>query len=249
MTDPSDGRAGRRLLLETSGLGSGYYPLQVLSDITLQVFENEAVVLLGANGAGKTTLLRTIVSILPLMSGEIFIRSTKASHLRTDQKVRLGVAFMSEQGIFPDLTIDENLSMGGYTLPAGEVRARRREMYDLFPPLAQRKRDPGGSLSGGQRKMLGFAKALMQRPSLLLLDEPSAGLSPRIVTEMIQSLKRFHERGLALLIAEQNIQFLDVAERGYVLDDGRIIAGGTVDELRENDVVRRAYFGIDEDAV
>jgi branched-chain amino acid transport system ATP-binding protein len=246
MSEAEKGRGEGEPLLETKGLGSGYHPLQVLWDVSLQVFDNEAVVLLGANGAGKTTLLKTLVSILPLMAGEIRFRSADVSHLRTDQKVRRGIAFMSEQGIFPDLSVDANLRMGGYTVPASDVRARRREMYELFPDLASRKREPGGSLSGGQRKMLGFAKALIQRPSLLLLDEPSAGLSPRLVTEIIQSLERFHERGLALLIAEQNIQFLDVAERGYVLDDGRIIASGTVDELRENDVVRRAYFGIED---
>jgi branched-chain amino acid transport system ATP-binding protein len=239
----------RSVILETKNLGSGYYPLQVLSDVNLRVFDKEAVVLLGANGAGKTTLLRTIVSILPLMSGEIFIGATNATRMRTDQKVRLGLAFMSEKGIFPDLSIDGNLRMGGYTLTSRELRARRQEMYELFPSLAGRKREPGGSLSGGQRKMLGFAKALMQRPTLLLLDEPSAGLAPRIVTDMIESLKELHERGLSLLIAEQNTQFLNIAERGYVLDDGRIIANGTVDELRDNDVVRRAYFGIDQEGL
>lgn len=235
-----------RLLLETKGLCSGYHPLQVLSHVNLQVFEHEAVVLLGANGAGKTTLLRTIVSTLPLMSGKIFIRSTDVSRLRTDQKVALGVAFMSEQGIFTELTVDENLRMGGYTLAASDVRTRRREMYELFPPLADRKRALGGSLSGGQRKMLGFAKALMQRPSLLLLDEPSAGLSPRYVTEIVKSLKAFHERGLAVLVAEQNSRFMEVAERGYVLDDGHIVAEGTVDELRANNIVHRTYFGIEK---
>lgn len=235
--------SNRNLILETRGLASGYPPTQILRDINLVVSEGESVVLLGANGAGKTTLLRAVMSLLPLMAGDIRVAGVDAVRLRADQKVRLGMAFMSETAIFSDLTVDENLQMGGYMLPPGRVRERKRDMYETFREIANRRNDLGGSLSGGQRKILGFAKALMQEPALLLLDEPSSGLAPKYVTDMIQVLKQFHGSGLALLIAEQNIQFLEVAERGYVLDDGRILASGTVDELRSNDVVRRAYFG------
>lgn len=243
-TDRKEGERGR--LLGVRGVCAGYGSLQVLFNIDLKVLEGEAVVLLGANGAGKTTLLKALISILPLSKGEIYIRTENASRLRTDQKVRLGVAFMSEQGIFLDLTIEENLRLGGYGLPSRVMSARKGEMYELFPTLAERKQERGASLSGGQRKMLGFAKALMQRPALLLLDEPSAGLSPRIVDEMIASLNIFHERGVALLVAEQNIQFMEVATRGYVLDGGRIVASGTIAELRKNDIVHRTYFGLDD---
>lgn len=233
------------VVLQVQGLASGYPPLRVLSEIDLVVCKGEAVVLLGANGAGKTTLLRSIMSLLPLMAGQVLLNGVDTSNARPDQKVRLGMAFMSETAIFADLTIDENLRMGGYMLPSSKVRPRKEELYQAFPDLAQRKRSLGGSLSGGQRKMLGFAKALMQEPALLLLDEPSSGLSPKYVTGMIDVLKSFHEQGLALLIAEQNVAFLDVAERGYVLDGGCIVDSGAVAALRDNNVVRRAYFGTD----
>lgn len=247
MTNVDESPSKRQRLLEGKNIAAGYNGLQILFDVNIMIRERESVVLLGSNGAGKTTLMKALVSILPLIRGEIYIRAINASRLRTDQKVRLGVAFMSEQGIFPDLTVDENLRLGGYGLAGRENATRRGEMFELFPVLAERKQERGGSLSGGQRKMLGFAKALMQRPELLLLDEPSAGLSPRIVDEMIQSLRIFHERGVALFVAEQNIQFMDVAERGYVLDGGRIVASGTVSELRNNDVVHRTYFGLEDE--
>lgn len=235
---------GSNLLL-AKGLSSGYGGMQVLTNVDLQVSRGEMVVLLGANGSGKTTLLKALMSLIPLYGGTITFRGRDVTKLRTDQKARLGLAYMSEFAVFPDLSIDENLSMGGYRLSKMLVKERKQELYAAFPMLSGRKNHLATSLSGGQRKMLGFAKALMFRPELLLLDEPSAGLAPRIVTEMIEMMRLFHEReGVTMLIAEQNILFMNAASRGYVLENGRVVAKGTVQELERNDLVRQAYLGI-----
>jgi branched-chain amino acid transport system ATP-binding protein len=232
-------------LLIAKGVTSGYGGMQVLTDVDLQVFRGEIIVLLGANGSGKTTLLKALMSLIPLYRGMIAFRGRDVTKLRTDQKARLGLAYMSEFAVFPDLSIDENLSMGGYRLSKTLVKERKQELYAAFPVLSERKSHLATSLSGGQRKMLGFAKALMFRPELLLLDEPSAGLAPRIVTEMIEMMRLFHEReGVTMLIAEQNILFMSAASRGYVLENGRVVAKGTVQELERNDLVKQAYLGI-----
>ncbi len=233
-----------RPLLDISNLTSGYGGLQVLWGVELQVRTNESVVLVGANGAGKTTLLKTLMGLIEPWDGRIVFNRRDVTHLRTDVKVQCGIAFMSDMSGFPDLTIDENLRVGGQLLPKSELRLSIDEVYSAFPVLAERRRSLAGSLSGGQRKMLGIAKALAGRPQLLVMDEPSSGLSPLFVKEVVRTLMRLREKELALLVAEQNIKFLDLADRVYTLDHGRIGFSGSVAAMHKNDALQRAYFGL-----
>ncbi len=233
-----------RLLLEVAGIAAGYRRLQVLWDVGLLIHEHESVVLLGANGAGKTTLLKAIMSLVEVWAGRIDFAGEDITRLRTDQRVRRGIVFMSEASGFPGLTVEENILIGAQFLPQSRARERIDELYAVFPALAERRRALAGSLSGGQRKMLGIAKALVGDPRLLIMDEPSAGLSPRYVKEVIGVLAQFRERKLALLIAEQNVKFLVLADRVYTLDNGQIGFAGTVAAMQENDALRRAYFGL-----
>jgi branched-chain amino acid transport system ATP-binding protein len=201
-------------------------------------------VLLGANGAGKTTLLKAIMSLIEVWAGHIDFAGEDITRLRTDQRVRRGIVFMSETSGFAGLTIEENILIGAQFLPKRRARERIDELYAVFPALAERRRARAGSLSGGQRKMLGIAKALVGDPRLLVMDEPSAGLSPLYVKEVIALLARFREKQLALLIAEQNVKFLALADRVYTLDNGRVGFAGTVSAMQGNDALRRAYFGL-----
>ena len=233
-----------RPLLEVAGIAAGYRRLQVLWDVGLVIHEHESVVLLGANGAGKTTLLKAIMSLVEVSAGRIDFAGEDITRLRTDQRVRRGIVFMSEASGFPGLTIEENILIGAQFLPKHRACQRIDELYAVFPALAERRRALAGSLSGGQRKMLGIAKALVGNPRLVIMDEPSAGLSPRYVKEVIGVLAQFRERNLALLIAEQNVKFLVLADRVYTLDNGRIGFAGTVAAMQKNDALRRAYFGL-----
>jgi branched-chain amino acid transport system ATP-binding protein len=233
-----------RPLLEVAGVTAGYRRLQVLWGIDLVVHERETVVLLGANGAGKTALLKTIMRLNEAWQGRISFAGEDITGLRTDQRVRRGMVFMSETAGFPGLGVEENMLIGAQFLPRHRARERIDELYAIFPALAERRRAPAGSLSGGQRKMLGIAKALVGDPRLLVMDEPSSGLSPRYVKEVTAVLAKFRARELALLIAEQNVTFLSLADRVYTLDGGRIGFSGTVSAMQENDALRRAYFGL-----
>ena len=233
-----------RPLLEVAGIAAGYRRLQVLWNVDLRIHEHESVVLLGANGAGKTTLLKAIMSLVEVWAGRIDFAGEDITRLRTDQRVRRGIVFMSEASGFPGLTVEENILIGAQFLPKHRARERMDELYAVFPALAERRRAPAGSLSGGQRKMLGIAKALVGNPRLLIMDEPSAGLSPRFVKEVIGVLAQFREKQLALLIAEQNVKFLVLADRVYTLDNGQIGFAGTVAAMQDNDALRRAYFGL-----
>jgi branched-chain amino acid transport system ATP-binding protein len=233
-----------RPLLEVAGVTAGYRRLQVLWGVDLAVHEHETVVLLGANGAGKTTLLKAIMRLVDSWAGHIAFAGEDVTGLRTDQRVRRGIAFMSETSGFPGLTIEENVLIGAQFLPRHRARERIDALYAVFPALAERRRALAGSLSGGQRKMLGIAKALVGDPRLLVMDEPSAGLSPLYVKEVIAVLGQFHGQHLALLIAEQNVKFLALADRVYTLDNGQIGFSGTVAAMQENDALRRAYFGL-----
>ena len=231
-------------LLTVAGVTAGYRRMQVLWGVDLTVNENETVVLLGSNGAGKTTLLKTIMRLVEPWAGRVDFAGEDITRLRTDQRVQRGIVFMSESSGFPGLTIEENILIGAQFIPKQQARARMAELYGIFPALAERRRAAAGSLSGGQRKMLGVAKALAGNPRLLVMDEPSAGLSPRYVKEVIGVLAQFRSNALALLIAEQNVKFLALADRVYTLDNGRIGFSGTVAAMQENNALRRAYFGL-----
>lgn len=231
-------------LLALDGVQSGYGPMQVLWGIDLVVNQGETVILLGANSAGKTTLLRTIIGLLPCTQGSIVLDGEPIQALAPDQRIRRGIAFMSELGVFPSLSIEENIRLGGYFLSAAEVRRRGARLYELFPALAERRREPASSLSGGQRKMLGIAKVLVSEPKLLLMDEPSSGLAPVFVKQVVEVLRTAITGGMTLLIAEQNVAFLALADRGYLIDGGRVRLSGTRAELEASDAVREAYFGL-----
>lgn len=233
-------------LLRAEGIESGYGKVQVLWGAGLTVRPAESVVLLGANGAGKTTLLKVLVGLMPAWHGSVQLDGTDITALRTDRRVRLGLAYMSELGVFPGLSIEENLRIGGQFVDRATLRTRIEELFGVFPDLANRKRALAGSLSGGQRKMLGIAKALAAGPKLLVMDEPSAGLSPLFVQQVIAVLEKFRagETGLSMLIAEQNVAFLDLADRVYTLEGGRIRFEGTVEQLHADDALHRAYFGL-----
>jgi len=239
-------------LLRANGLTSGYGKVQVLWGVDLDVATQQTVVLLGPNGAGKTTLLKVLLGLMPAWQGQVRLGAEDITRLRTDHRVRRGVAYMSELGVFAGLTIEENIRIGGQFASPAALRVRMAELYSVFPDLAERKRTLAGSLSGGQRKMLGIAKALASAPRLLVMDEPSAGLSPLFVDQVIAVLRRFRTDagsagatgGLSLLIAEQNVAFLDLADLVFTLEGGRIGFRGTVEALHADDALRRAYFGL-----
>lgn len=231
-------------LLALKGVESGYGPMQILWGIDLDVNEGETVILLGANSAGKTTLLRTIIGLLPCTGGSIVFDGAPIHALPPDQRIRRGIAFMSELGVFPSLSIEENIRLGGYFLSSAEVRRRSTRLYELFPALADKRRDHASSLSGGQRKMLGIAKVLVSEPKLLLMDEPSSGLAPVFVKQVIEVLQTAITGGMTLLIAEQNVAFLELADRGFLIDGGQVKLSGTRAELEASDAVHEAYFGL-----
>ena len=231
-------------LLELKGIESGYGKVQILWGVDLDVGPGETALLLGANGVGKTTTLRAIIGLLPCWRGRILFEQELLQALKPSERIRRGIGFMSELGIFPDLSIAENIRLGGYFLGTAEVRRRCEDLYSLFPDLAERRNSAAASLSGGQRKMLGIAKVLVAEPKLLLMDEPSAGLAPVFVRQVIETLKVVVGRGAALLIAEQNVAFLEFADRGFLIDGGRVRLSGTRTELAESDAVKAAYFGL-----
>jgi branched-chain amino acid transport system ATP-binding protein len=231
-------------LLDASGIDAGYGTMQVLWGVDLDVRAGETVLLLGANGAGKTTFLKSLVGLIDVRHGSIKLGGEDVTKMRSSDRMRRGMTYMSELAVFPDLSIEENIRVGAQALGHANPGSRVEELYGLFPVLREKRRNPASSLSGGQRKMLGIAKALAAEPKLLVMDEPSAGLSPLFVKEVIRILSSLQGQGLALLIAEQNIGFLEVATRVFVLEGGRIRFSGTVAEMSGNEDLHRAYFGL-----
>src|ERR1700758_2094893 len=231
-------------LLDAKGVDAGYGTMQVLWGVDLDVRPGETVLLLGANGAGKTTFLKSLVGLVDARGGSIRLGGEDITRLRSSDRMKRGMTYMSELAVFPDLSIEENIRIGAQALGHADPGARVEELCSLFPVLRDKRRNPASSLSGGQRKMLGIAKALAAEPKLLVMDEPSAGLSPLFVKEVIRILGELRGRGLALLIAEQNIGFLEVATRVFVLEGGRIRFSGTVAEMSGNEDLHRAYFGL-----
>ncbi len=229
-------------LLKAEGVDAGYGTMQVLWGVDLDVRPGETVLLLGTNGAGKTTFLKTLVGLVGARHGSIKLDGEDVTRMRSSGRMRLGMTYMSELAVFPDLSVEENIRVGAEAL--GHPDPNIEDLFATFPALRDKRNAPASSLSGGQRKMLGIAKALAAEPRLLVMDEPSAGLSPLFVKEVIRILSELRGRGLALLIAEQNIGFLEVATRVFVLEGGRIRFSGTVAEMTDNEALRRAYFGL-----
>ncbi len=231
-------------VLRLSEVVSGYGELPVLWGIDLSVTKDETLVILGANGAGKSTMIKTIIGELPLKSGKIEILGEDVSGLKIHKRIDLGVAYMSELGVFPTLSIQENLVLGAYNTRRTLVKERLEEIFGLFPELKGRRKALAGSLSGGQRKLLGVGKALMSDPKILIMDEPSSGLSPLYVKEVISSLRSITGKGRAMVIAEQNVSFLELSDRVCVIEGGKVSFEGSTSEFENTEVLHRAFFGI-----
>jgi branched-chain amino acid transport system ATP-binding protein len=232
-------------LLELDGVHAGYGPVNVLDDVTFDVGQGETVALLGANGAGKTTTLRAICGMLR-PRGRVSIGGRDVTRRPTEQIVRLGVAHVPEgRGTFAPLTVEENLRLGAYARRDGRVRASLARAYELFPRLEERRAQRAGTLSGGEQQMLAIARALMLEPKLMLLDEPSLGLAPKLVRELFKILRRIKEdEGTAMLIVEQNANLvLEFADAAHVLETGRVVLSGTADEVARDETMRKAYLG------
>jgi branched-chain amino acid transport system ATP-binding protein len=232
-------------LLQVEELWAGYGPVQVLHGVTFNVNEGEVVVILGANGAGKTTTLRAICQMINTR-GRVELEGKSLIGRSTTTVVRRGLAHVPQgRGTFPELSVRDNLEVGAYVRKDKEIAADIERWFDAFPRLADRRTQQAGSLSGGEQQMLAIARALMGRPRLLLLDEPSLGLAPIIVQDLFRRLGALNaEQGITMLVVEQNANLaFEIAHRAYVLEAGQIALSGTADELRNDEAVRRAYLG------
>jgi branched-chain amino acid transport system ATP-binding protein len=216
----------------------------VLWDVSLSVNSGEIVTILGANGAGKTTLVQSIFGLVRERRGQVFFGDTDITGLPAYDVVTRGLSLVPEKReLFPKMTVIENLELGGF--PRLEKAAGYDEMFMLFPILEERKDQLAGTLSGGEQQMLAIARALMARPSMLILDEPSLGLSPLLVSTVLDAVATLNKSGLSILLVEQNVQHaLEISHRGYILENGRIIREGSSEELLHDDQIRAAYLGI-----
>lgn len=234
-------------MLEVRNLNVGYGRIQVLWDLSITV-KSEAVGLFGPNGAGKTTLINSILGIVRPISGTILFDGKDLTKLETHQIVRLGIALVpQERELFPLMTVEENLRSGAAYIPHARNRIldRMNFVFTIFPVLKERLSQKAGTMSGGEQRMLAVGRALMSCPKLLILDEPSVGIQPSIVTEMFAKFKQILKEGVAILLTEQNVrQGLKVIDRGYVIENGRIIFEGQSAELAQNDHVKKAYLGV-----
>ena len=235
-------------MLELRGVNVFYGAVQALREVSLRVDEGEIVTLIGANGAGKSTTLMAMSGIVPPRRGEILFEGRPIHGLAPDRIVRLGLCQVPEgRRIFPELTVAENLDMGAFLRRDRQgIERDREELYELFPILHQRRLQPGGNLSGGEQQMLAISRALMARPRLLLLDEPSMGLAPLITRQIFEIIKTINrERNTTVFLVEQNANLaLQTADRGYVLENGRIVLQGQAEALLNDENVQKAYLGI-----
>ena len=233
-------------MLELRNVSTKYGQIPMLMGVSITVDKGEAVCLLGANGAGKTTVLKTIISMVKPVNGEVYFNGQRLDLLPSHKVIQLGIAIVPErEGLFPKLTVEKNLLMGAYyEKDKKKIKLRLEEVLSIFPRLKERFRQNAGTLSGGERKMLGIGRALLADPQVLLLDEPSLGLAPALVHEVYGVIERIKkEKNLAILLVEQNaLKALSVVERGYALQKGGIFLEGSTAELRENKIVVESYL-------
>ena len=234
-------------MLELNNLNAGYGFLQILRDVSLKIDKAEYVSLIGPNGAGKSTTLKSIAGIVKPMSGQILYQGEDIGGRSGNKVARLGISFISEEmNLFTNMTVQENMMMGAYSIREKNVKNRLLKFaYDLFPRLEERRNQLAGTLSGGERKMLGIGRALMADPNLLLVDEPSFGLAPQLTDQVFESLDTLRKEGKTILVVEQNVtKTLAVTDRGYVLENGRIELEGPSEELADNAHVRKVFLGV-----
>ncbi|NTV00139.1 MAG: ABC transporter ATP-binding protein [Methanoregulaceae archaeon] len=231
-------------MLEIQQLSVFYSGLQVLWDISLFINQGEIVTLLGANGAGKTTLVQSVFGLTRERKGQVFFNGTDITGLPAYEVVKRGLSLVPEKReLFPKMTVEENLELGGYSKTDDTVNVEG--ILGLFPILQERKGQLAGTLSGGEQQMLAIARALMAKPSMVVLDEPSLGLSPLLVTSVLDAIAKLNREGLSILLVEQNVQHaLEMSHRGYIIENGRIVKEGPSSELLHDDQIQASYLGI-----
>jgi len=234
-------------VLEVDGIEAGYQGVRALYGVTFRVAPGEIVTIVGSNGAGKSTILKTLSGLLRPTAGAIRFRDQRIDGAPPDRVVRLGIAHVPEgRRLFARLSVMQNLTLGAHTRKSpGERSASLDRVFGLFPILRERRTQLAGTLSGGEQQMLAIGRGLMAQPSLLMLDEPSLGLAPRLVDEIFATLAQIKADGATILLVEQNVvEALELADRGYVLQTGRVVLSGTGEELLPSDLVRQAYLGL-----
>ena len=232
-------------LLRLEGINTYYGQMHILQDVNLEVAEGELVCLLGGNASGKSTTLKTILGVVPSRSGSVVFSGENVTRFTTARRIERGMAIVPEnRRLFGPMTVLENLEMGAYLRPRADLSGDLDRVYALFPLLAERRKQLAGTLSGGEQQMVAMGRALMARPKLLLMDEPSMGLAPILVERSFEIIQQVHGAGVALLVVEQNANVsLSIADRGYVLSTGRIVLEGKASELLQHEELRKAYLG------
>ena len=233
------------MMLSVKDLNVYYGPIHAVKGVSFDVDQGEIVTLIGANGAGKSTILKTVSGLLKPKGGEVDFMDRKISGTAPHKIVELGIAHVPEgRRIFTRMTVEENLEMGAFTAPNASVEESKEQVFQRFPRLKERRKQTAGTLSGGEQQMLAMGRALMSKPSLMMLDEPSMGLAPILVEQVFDIIRELHEAGTTILLVEQNAQMaLSIADRAYVLETGKISLSGTGRELAESESVRKAYLG------
>jgi len=234
-------------VLQLKDIKVRYSGLPVLQGVSLDVGEAETVCVVGANGAGKSTLLRAIMGAQRVFEGRVIFRGREIQRLRTEEIVRMGIVYVPEEKmLFRPLSVEENLILGAYTINNKQIiQENLKFVYNLFPKLKERRAQPASTLSGGEQQMVAVGRGLMSNPQILMLDEPSLGLAPILVDEVLDTVRKLKKEGMAILLVEQNVrEALELADRGYVLQTGRITGQGSGQELLQSDIFRSAFLGI-----
>ena len=234
------------MMFQMKAVSAGYRRLEILHELSLHVDEGEIVSIIGANGAGKTTALRAIAGLLTVSHGEILFQNEQIQNRRPDQIVKAGMVHVAQdRELFGSLMVMENLTMGAYSQPRSSIEDSLKQVFVLFPILKDRRTQRAETMSGGQQQMLAIGRAMMARPKFLTLDEPSIGLAPNLVAQMLEAIKHIRDAGVTVLIVEQNAsQALAISDRAYVMESGSIVLEGTGHELADSAEVRKAYLGM-----